>query len=262
MTGDELKRAVAKLPPITEDTPLHTWPRHRLSIRQHIATDDPYKFLSWSTIAATMFVGSGAAFTRQEIRALDQRYQDIIDEPDFGTPQTMEAFDRVTSGNLIHQAYHLLQFERASGARVEDLDSIIEFGGGYGAMVVLCRRLGFTGRYTIIDLPEFSLLQQFYLGNTGYLDNVELIDDYDEQEMNAGLFLAIYSLSEVPISYRLRVLEQVRAKHYFLAHQEAYTLPSGEQVNNVREFKRLAENKGWQRWQNSVMDGHWYLCSR
>ena len=40
-------------------------------------------------------------------------------------------------------------------------------------MAVICRQLGFKGDYTIIDLPEFSLLQEYYLSNTGYADKIQ-----------------------------------------------------------------------------------------
>jgi hypothetical protein len=260
MNGNELQSKMSQLPPIDKDkAPLHTWPRHQLSIRRHTAIDDPYSFLSWSTIVATMFVGSGAEFTRDEFNALDLRYRNILQEPYFGQPELMRVYGTTTSGNLIHQAYHLMQFEKSAKVKVEDLDSIVEFGGGYGAMALLCRRLGFIGKYTIIDLSEFSLLQEFYLFNTIGLQNIELVDSWDGSKMKADLLMAIYSLSEVSIDYRLHILNSIETKYHFLAHQDLYTLPSGQLVDNVEEFEKVAGRFNLKHWPNKVMKGHWYL---
>src|SRR3712207_7978939 len=37
-----------------------------------------------------------------------------------------------SSGNLLHHAYHVCRFEEATGLRAEQLELVVEFGGGYG----------------------------------------------------------------------------------------------------------------------------------
>ena len=54
MNADELKASFANLPPLTPVTP---WDKHRASLRKHVARRDLAKFLAWSTITTTMFVG-------------------------------------------------------------------------------------------------------------------------------------------------------------------------------------------------------------
>ena len=46
-------------------------------------------------------------------------------------------------------------------------DVIVEFGGGYGSMCRLVRKLGFKGRYVIFDLRPILALQKYYLGLHG-----------------------------------------------------------------------------------------------
>lgn len=262
MTGNELKEKMAALPPITEPYPAHTWPRHQVSLRKHVANDDSYSFLGWSTVVATMFVGNGASFINDEYEALPYRYRRTLPEPHFGHPELLIIDGTVTSGNLVHQAYHLFQLEESLKVRIEELDSIVEFGGGYGAMVLLCRRLGFKGKYTIIDLPELSLLQKFYLSNTIGLDGVGFIDDYDfAKKKKADLFMGIYSISEIAPNSRLALLRNIKAANRFIAFQHTYTLSNGEQVDNVASFESLGKRFEMRCFRNEVMSGHWYCAT-
>lgn len=98
--------------------------------------------------------------------------------------------------NLIHQAYHLKRWEDATGRLVEDLETIFEFGAGYGAMADLVRRLGFRGRYLVHDLPEFALLQRYFLGARG------IAVEHVEAPQACDLFIGLYSLSEIPVAGR------------------------------------------------------------
>lgn len=262
MDATELKERMAALAPVDGPAPAHTWPRHRLSIRNHTATDDPAKFLGWSTIVATFFVGSGAEFTPLELTELPGRYLDILPEPLFGDPETMQVDGVTTSGNIIHQTYHLAQFEQHGGVKVSELASIVEFGGGYGLMALLCRRLGFVGRYTIIDLPELSLLQEYYLSNTIGLWNIELINNYNFERLDPDLLFGIYSLSEIPVSMRYQILHSIQAPFIFMVHQDQHTMPDGETVNNIDSFAEIAATFKLDHWPNPLMPGHYYVCSK
>jgi hypothetical protein len=119
------------------------------------------------------------------------------------------------SMNLIHQAYHLTQWEQATGKRIEHLNTIVEFGAGYGAMALLCRRLGFEGQYIIYDLPEFSLLQEYYLSQFGMIDKMEW--NPAEKPKDADLFMALYSISEVPFEDRPGLM--VKADSYLFLYR-------------------------------------------
>ena len=71
MTEGELQEAFAALPAMQQRGPkLHTWPRYLWNIRKHVKKQDPAAFLTWSTLHATMFVGSGAHFTAHEIEGI------------------------------------------------------------------------------------------------------------------------------------------------------------------------------------------------
>lgn len=136
-----------------------------------------------------------------------QRWGPVVADP------TCEANQR----NLINQAYHLKLWEDTTGRRVSDLTSIVEFGGGYGALALVARRAGFAGWYTIQDLPEFQLLQRWWLPRQG-VEKVSWASG--PAQLEADLFIGIYSLSEVPPAERARWLGE--AGSYLLLYSSQF----------------------------------------
>ncbi len=262
MTEGELQEAFAALPATQQRGPkLHTWPRYLWNIRKHVKKQDPAAFLTWSTLHATMFVGSGAYFTAPEVEALQsdgwQRWKLAITETDIGQPPRMDDDLEFTSGNLIHQAYHLLQFEKGADKWVHELDRIVEFGGGYGAMVAICRRLGFKGEYVIYDNAEMSLIQQYYLSNLGYEAEFRITsDDEFANPGGADLMIAAYSLSEVSDELRSAWLELPDFQHYLIVHQDTYW-----GVDLVEEFKDISSRRPDREWKiiDSPVKRHKYV---
>lgn len=227
MNSDELRAAFLALSPLAGEQPAYTWHKHRAMLRQHVANDRPEEMLRWSTVTATMFVGTGAVFSPIELARLTPRYLGVIAEPWVGSP---EPYNGWTSGNLIHQAYHLMQWEEATGQRVETLDTIVEIGGGYGALALLCARLGFAGRYIIADLPESQLLQRYYLANCG-VSGVWWCD-LQGLPWQADLLVALYSITEMELADRWAVLDRVSAAHVLMCHQPTFT-PFHDRIDNV-----------------------------
>ena len=60
---------------------------------------------------------------------------------------------------------HLALFEETTGSKIDTLELIFEFGGGYGSMCRLAHNLGFNQAYIIFDLQPFSALQNYYLSS-------------------------------------------------------------------------------------------------
>jgi hypothetical protein len=78
--------------------------------------------------------------------------------------------------------------------------------------------LGFNGIYTIIDFPEFLLLQEYYL-SAHNIDTVEYIEtgSVDYQLGEPDLFIALFSLSETDRNIRHGAIPP--AKSYLFAYQ-------------------------------------------
>ena len=239
----ELKDAFNALPPLSnikEDI----WTRHRRSIRRHVEDNDPLQFLNWSTITATMFVGD-ANYIKHELGALRDsgewnRWRNAIKETYLGAPTNLPYYT-ATSGNLVHQAYHLKMFEDMSGMTLQNIGSIYEFGCGYGAMALVAKRAGFFGDYFVHDFPEMLLLTIYYLENLG-VEDIHYVNKVEPIEVD--LFVACYSLSEVRSGARRHILENVHADNYLFVFQEYWN-----DINNYDYFDSFALTRDDLRWE-------------
>lgn len=261
MNREELQTAFRNLPPCEDDPEESSWEHRAFSIRDHVKNDELDLLLKWSTIEATMFVGE-APYIKDEFETLENdrfagRWLNAIKEPGFGNPPRL-SYSLRTSGNLVHQAYHLFQFEKFSDKLVYDFSSIFEFGGGYGAMAYIVKQLGFNGRYVIYDLPEISLIQRYYLSNIG-LPDVECVDVLEDGSYD--LFIACYSLTEVGnADFMNKILETAKASNYLFVFVDAYS-----DFNNI-EFlwKFIGSSPPWLSWTlkqvpHRNFENCWYL---
>jgi hypothetical protein len=202
-------------------------------LRVHAKSGDP-DFLKWSTVQATMLVGEGASYIPLERAMLaSARYWEQVTR---WTDQD--------AANLLHQAFHLLMFERLLGLPLSWYRTIQEFGGGYGAMARVTRRLGFPGRYAIFDLPECQDLQRRYLtedeAEWGTLERPEL-------------FISCYGLSETPVEGRTRFLAQCQPQATAILFLETY-----EGIDNMEWFRRAAANREASLQRHPFLAGSWY----
>jgi hypothetical protein len=121
-----------------------------------------------------------------------------------------------------------------SMAKLDVIDSIVEFGGGYGTMACIARKLGFTGEYIIYDFPEFSALQDYYLSNVG----IEASCVTEFPCCHYDMLIALWSISESPIGVRDEFMSGIDLPALVLATYVAHW----DGVNNWRWFSELGEN--------------------
>lgn len=216
------------------------WADNQQALRRHLKHDKLENFLRWSTVEKTMFVGD-VDFVHREYDQLAAAWKytrlvEIIKEPKIGDPKMLYGW---TSGNLIHQLYHLKQWLDRSQLDISQLSTIFEFGAGYGATALICRRLGFNGQYYIEDLPELRQIQGYYLYNTVGLDDIAW-----RVPKRCDLFIALHSLGEMPVEDREALLSQVKADNYLFASSYEF-----EGVDNQAWFKALAESRPGLQWE-------------
>lgn len=249
MNKDEFIKTIEGLRQLRPQHPRHSWKRNCYEVQQHVKRgDDTEGFIRWSTIRGTMFLGETKAVENEYNslleRGLMDRYEKAVKEHSFGDPVYL-TFDENTSGNLIHQAYHLSQFEHTFEKKVEELETIVEFGGGYGAMCAVIRRLGFSGEYALYDLPEFRFLQEYYLSNIDINYENNSYHSVDEEcrfavpPRDVDLLIACYSLSEAPEKVRKPFIDATNAKYILIIHQGNWdkegTTPYFDKLMNDRD---------------------------
>ena len=244
--------------------------------------DDPRCFLRWDVLQRTMFVAY-PIYILKELRCLKSqsdwktRWRPAIMESPAGHP-TPYPFMPQSSGNLIHQAYHLCQFETKTGRKVHTFQRVVEFGGGYGRLCSLLHKLGFSGKYLIYDLLPFTLLQKYYLrlsdlpirqveGFRSQSNGIWCLSDYDqlkalltdEMDTSSTLFVAIWSLSETPYNVREAIWKLIKD---FDANLIAYQKSFGE-MNNLEFFAKWRESlipkMVWHNWEIEHLQGNYYL---
>jgi hypothetical protein len=260
------------------------WLGHLNRLREHVLNDDPREFLRWDVILDTMFVDD-ASYVATELNHLkynkdwDVRWRAAIKESPAGHPLPYIIFPS-SSGNLIHHAYHLAQFEEKTSADICDMDYVFEFGGGYGSMCRLFFNLGFHGKYIIFDFPPFSSLQRYYLKTSGVqvypagplresgkgaicLSDSKLLSALltECRENSESLFIATWSLSESPVAVREMILPLSSNFYSFLiAYQDRF----GE-VDNLDFFskwKDTVRGVDWHSWPIEHIPGNNYLMGK
>jgi hypothetical protein len=167
-----LRASIERLPalPVTGSDAERMWAAYRERFRHDVLARDPRRFLRWPVIQPMYkrdapYIGGWLAHLKAH-PGWRSRWQPAVRESAVGDPRPFFAY-WPSSGNLLCQAYYVCRFEEVTGARLSDVDFILEFGGGYGALCRLLCALGFRGTYAIFDFPEFSALQRFYLRSHG-----------------------------------------------------------------------------------------------
>lgn len=244
------------------------WNRNMRSLQLLARDGDPRQFLNWDVVAGTMFV-KYAKYSRTEYGYLRNladwpRWKGALREDEAGLPARCP-FDITTSCNLVHHAYHVAQFENFSHETASSFDYVFEFGGGYGSMCRLFFKLGFKGRYLIVDLPAFSALQEYFLKSVGIRiltkdefikgeSGVLCVSDIDKLDDLIGgkksLFLATWSISESPLFVREKILGKY--SNSFDAYLVAFQ-PKFEDVDNAVYFEKLRTDHPGYSWTTEDM---------
>ena len=256
MNEDDLRQVFFAMRPHNENSAHGAWANHGNSLRHHVLNETTDHFLRWSTMIATMVVGS-TPFIEAEYELLPASIKEAIVDSRFGDPLMLMGDQ--TSASYSHQAFHLYQWSAMTGKTMREIRSIVEFGGGYGAMAVVARALGFTGEYTIFDLPEFSAIQRYYLSNVGCAANFVSAWDWDRaKHRDTDMLIAVYSLSETRSDFREQFFDAVQPNHCLIVHQGVW---EGESLNPYfEEFMRNRPQYDWvsRRYFHSQFPDHFY----
>jgi len=228
------------------------WQRHCHNLEFETTIHGLDNFLDFQAIRETMFVGN-AEYTWFELAELQEYGVDMaeLEDCDKHTKNHQHPQLKNSTGNTIHHRYHLHYFEKMTGVKITDMDSIFELGGGYGNMARIISKMGFNKEYIISDLPEFVDLQKYYLGYHNVPANWS--PNYWGE---CDLFLATWSLSEIPLEGR-GVYEDLDANYHLIAFGPDYA-----GIDNMAYFKEWVRQHPRQEWimeETPYMKNQFYL---
>ena len=177
-------------------------------------------------------------------------WKKLIEENKIGNPVRYFLYPK-SSGNKIHQVYHLKKYKDFSKIDFKKFDNVIEFGGGYGNMATIFFKINSKLKYYIFDTYEVNLLQYYYLKKCNLdvglginnKNKIKLICDLNDlknvvkktNKKNKNLFIANWSFSEISLNFRKK-LSFIFNKYFYhiLSFQENF-----ENINNLKYFKNL-----------------------
>jgi hypothetical protein len=181
-----------------------------------------------------------------ELRAItDPTLRGLLREDAVGHPPIYPGTS--ASSNLIDHAYHLQRFVDETGTNLANVQQVVEIGGGYGSMCRLLRQLSDCDYY-IFDFPEFAALQRYYLGSLGISPAPKIASSPESiaiaKSAHPNLLIATWSLCEMPLSERSRVLAELPEFDLFLiAHNGRFY-----ETENVEYFRRFRDERPGHQW--------------
>lgn len=238
-------------------------------------TGDPRYFMRWPPIAATMVTrttrtAAGRYWRLRRAPQWRQVWAPAVLHPQHGHVPPFLPDPRTNAATVGH-ANHLRHYQAMTGSSLLAQDCIVEFGGGYGSMCRLARRLGFAGRYVIFDIPPILALQRYYLGLHGidaeYAAEAPTVlchslADAARFMQPQAVLMSTWALSEMPLSLRADIepfLDDDRAVAALFAWQHHF-----EQVDNAAWFDGMQQRHAahWH-WQVTAIDpANAYLVGR
>ncbi len=142
----------------------------------------------------------------------------------------------------VHQKYHLLQLIRNTNIDFQELESVVEIGGGYGAMCISVYDKEFNGKYVLYDLPELLTLQKYHIQKRNL--NKEIIYTSNNNDINTNgkcsLLIALWSLSEMPLEVRYRITSKILEFDYYMFAFLGFF----DGVDNLKYFDNLTKQIG------------------
>lgn len=240
-----LQGKFAALPPMTGPEPNRfTWEARRLKLRRHIADGyDIDSFMRWPTMTEALVIGD-TGYVRQEYEELKHFavWRHAVRAPGVGTPFYLD-FAPNADATLINQSYNLYRFLLATRHTndLTDLHTIVEFGAGFGPMLLIAQRLGFGGTYYIYDFPELQLFQEYWANAAG-VTGFDIVWLDQPIHPPADLMIACHSLSEAPRQLRGQWLANLSESYLFTYHD------FWDDVDNNVYFAEFKSRHSFHKW--------------
>lgn len=209
-------------------TGTYKWDIWRNELKNNFSLSVPLTFLHHKLIRGTMVYGS-SKFQSQKLNVIESVYdrfliKKAIKESLIGLP-LITNFKYFSSENSIHQLYHISSYLKTTSKDLINSKTIIEWGGGYGCLARIIKKINEDCTYIILDLPELNALQYVYLSSIFGKNHVNFIDceiNFQKNKINllssdyliksniklqADAFISNWALTESGIDYQRFVLK-------------------------------------------------------
>jgi hypothetical protein len=197
------------------------WEGLRNDIHNHLIKENINTFQNWREIQLTMIAGVDNVEYEYLLNCKNwSTWKNKLSE-NILKPNSHPIFNQSSTNNL-HHAYSLQILMEETNCVISDFGDVVEFGGGYGNVCRLFKQWGHNKMYYLYDIMELTQIQKYYLSENNIINNVVYkngLDNIDNIENNS-LFIGMWSLSEVPIEERYKLLENLgfyKCKNIFLA---------------------------------------------
>ena len=177
-----------------------------------------------------------------------KKFKYLLKEDHVGDPVRYFLYPK-SSGNRIREVFHLMEFEKFIQMPLKNINEVFEFGGGYGNMARIFKKINNKVSYTIFDTKEVNLIQYYYLNMLNLKTNwnqikkkqinlINRIDKINFGNLKNKLFIANWSLSETPIDIRDKIIKKFSKFNFFLiSFQNSF-----ENLDNYCYFSKLAKD--------------------
>lgn len=186
-------------------------------------------FLNIDELRSFFFVNSQGEMMQHQIEFVEEQFgkdncKIYLKESRIGNPPFIMDYRYETTHNSIHHLYHIARYCKQQSSDIENIETVVEWGGGYGNMCkVLFNYAKKLKTYVIFDLPECLALQNLYLSSVFGKEKVNFANDgsilpnkinllsYEKFNKSSGfkgdLFLSTWALSESPKYYHSQIEE-------------------------------------------------------
>ncbi len=156
----------------------YAWSTWEREILEAFRSGVPHAFLTQRRIRETMVFERVSHLQERASAVVEafgpERARLLLREDAIGRPRIVEG-TFLTSANRAHHAYHLANYKARTGRDPWGCEGVVEWGGGYGDMARLFRRLAPGLTYVIVDLAPLLALQWVYLGSLEGADACHLV---------------------------------------------------------------------------------------
>jgi len=241
------------------------WKNYVDELEKYFLSGFDIGFLRHPLILRTMFVWGVSPRFMAELNFLKTYWtkdelSSYLRENTIGKP-ILGNIEFSTSSNSVHHLYHLSLFESKAEVKLRDIKSVIEWGGGYGNLAKIYRRINTDATYSIIDLPLFTCIQYIYLSCIFGGDRIKVIKENEQIHkgkfnlipinqleknslasfLNCDLFISTWGLSESTRYAQDYVIEKdfySAKKILFAFHEKYHRFPDFESVSERLKKER------------------------